>query len=241
MNLKKFSFVICTIVAILFGFSTYSVVHPEHFLHKPKTFTAAQVAQMPLDSKGQLPAFDIPYIQGATQFSDDVLYTADKMTVKAIDVIPTNVYELQKWTSPTKRVGKRRGRATSGRIVQKDLVVTSYFHDETSYNRYYILELPDHSHILAKIPPHFVSAAKKGKPLPIGEKTAVPAAAQNALSKYKPQYQFPTDCVYDCFDDTWYEHNDLLIFFIKGVIALIVSAVVFFPLSKIIEKICKKS
>lgn len=236
MKLQKFLFVICTIVAISVGFLTYSVIHPEHFLHKPKTLTTAQVTQMPLNSKGQLPAFDISYIESATQFSDDMLYSADKMTIKAISVIPTNVYELQRWTSPTRTVGKRHNKRT----VQKDLVVTSPFHNQASYNRYYILELPDHSHILAKIPPHFVSAAKKGKPLPIGEKTAVPAAAQNALSKYTKQYHFPTDCVYDCFDETWYEQNDLLVLFIKGIIGFIAFCIVALPLFKLVDKICKK-
>lgn len=225
---------ICDVMILLVGFVTFSMVHPEQFLHKPKTLIAEQVEQMPLDSKGQLPSFDIPYIESATQFSDDVLYSADKMTVKPISITPTNVYELQPWTSLTRTVGKRRNKRT----VQKDLVVTSPFHNEASYNRYYILELSDHSHILAKIPPHFVSAAKKGEPLPIGEKVAVPAAAQNALSKYQTQYHFPSDCVYDCFDAKWYEQNHIWVLAAKSVAALIVGSVVGLILYKLAKKIC---
>lgn len=225
---------ICGVIVLLVGFITFSMVHPEHFLHKPKTLTAEQVEQMPLDSKGQLPGFDIPYIESATQFSDDVLYSAEKMTVRPLSITPTNVYELQPWTSRTRTVGKRRNK----RNVQKDLVVTSPFHNGASYNRYYILELPDHSHILAKIPPHFVSAAKKGEPLPIGEKTAVPAAAQSALSKYNTQYHFPTDCVYDCFDAKWYEQNNTFVLAAKAVSALIPCGVVGFILYKLTKKIC---
>lgn len=236
MKLEGFLSLACGIVALVVGFITFSVVHPEHFLHKPQTWTATQVEQMPLNCKGQLPAFDIPHIESATQFSDDVLYSTDKMTVKPISIVPTNVYELQTWTSPTTTVGHRRHRRTK----QKDIVVTSTFHDETSYNRYYILELPNHSHILAKIPPHFVSAAKKGKSLPIGEKTYVPAAAKNALSKYTQQYHFPTDCVYDCFDTKWYEQNSFLVLFIKGIAGFITFCVVIFPLLKLVAKISKK-
>ncbi len=226
--------VICGVIVLLVGFIAFSMVHPEQFLHKPKTWTATQVAQMPLDSKGQLAGFDVPYIESATQFSEDVLYSADKMTVKALSVTPTNVYELKPWTSRTRTVGRKRHKRT----VQKDFVVTSPFQNEVSYNRYYILELPDHSHILAKIPPHFVSAAKKGKPLPIGEKTAVSPAAQSALSKYNTQYHFPIDCVYDCFDAKWYEQNDIFVIAIKAVFALIPSGIIGFLLYKITKKIC---
>lgn len=86
---------------------------------------------------------------------------------------------------------------------------------EGNYNPYYLLELPDHTYILAQIPQTEADAIAKGESvtLPIGQKVGMTDTVWSHLAAVCGEYGADTDGVFYAFDNEWQEehHTSLLL------------------------------
>ena len=93
-----------------------------------------------------------------------------------------------------------------------------------SYQPYYLLELPDHTYIVAQIPPQTAKAIEKGESitLPVGEKVSMTNAARNELSAICEEYGTDMDGVFYAVNDKWQEEHQFILFLLRfGAAALI--------------------
>ena len=186
------------------------------------------------DYAGLPAAEDIPRIETAQEWEE--LWQTKCVTIEPIGIIATGIGERHPWlgmyTSSSSRWGGSRKR--------EDVIkVTFDFLGE--YAQYYLLQLPDQSYILAKMPIRFAQEIKMGKKitLPIGVKGAVHVRALANMEELCEQYNVYTKGVFYCINNQWNESYNWLVQLIHILIALVSLFVVGIPLFTIIDKIFK--
>lgn len=212
---------ISTVLGLVIAVIFFLRWNPEN-LWKPKDkpVTMSEIEQdLAKDYTGLTPGADIFRLSGASDF-EDVWHYHNYVTAEPLDIISTGVYSLKSWVDPTSRT-VRHGRTYNEK--RKPEVITSPLNLWDDYNQYYLLELPDHTYILAQIPPDAASAIAKGKKvtLPIGRKVGMLPAAKSSLTKICDEYQVDTSGVYYAFNDEWQKKH----YFFSFVLRFIVSAV----------------
>lgn len=173
------------------------------------------------DFTGAPAGADIPRLTGAEDFSK-IIHLADYVTAEPVGIIQTGISSLKPWEdrSYPQRVN---GRAT-GRQIRLPEVLSSGFDFSGSYQPYYLLELPDHTYIVAQIPKETAKAIEKGErvTLPIGQKVSTTRAARNGLSAVCAQYGADPDNMFYAFNDKWQEEHQFIFFLLRfGAAALL--------------------
>jgi len=164
---------------------------------------------------------DIPRLTSAEDFSE-IIYLSDYVTAEPVGIVQTGISSLSPWEDHyyTQRV---KGR-TTGRQIRLPEITSSGWDLPGSYLPYYLLELPDHTYIVAQIPQETAKAIEKGKSvtLPIGQKVSMTSAAQNELSAICEEYEADMDGVFYAFDNEWQEeHHSALLLVRFGAAALL--------------------
>lgn len=164
---------------------------------------------------------DIPRLTGAEDFSE-IIYLADYVTAEPVGIVQTGISSLSPWEDHyyTQRV---KGRAT-GRQIRLPEITSSGWDFPGSYQPYYLLELPDHTYIVAQIPQETAKAIEKGKSvtLPIGQKVSMTSAARNELSSICAEYGADMDGVFYAFNDKWQEEHQFILMLLRfGAAALL--------------------
>lgn len=181
------------------------------------------------DYMGFMPGDGILSLQTQEDW-EDVFNYIDYVTVSPQSIIKTNVYGLGDWAD---RFTHRRNGA-QGRRRAEDM--RTFWDWQIDYVPYYIIELPDGSHILAQLSRHVVSQIESGKltQLPLGQKHGLRNSARSLLSDVCAEYNVSMDyCLYT-LNDEWQKKNDTWITIIRGAAAV----VVFFVLAVVLELIC---
>lgn len=172
------------------------------------------------DFTGFAAGADIPRLTGAADFSE-ILYDLDYVTAEPVGIVPTGVYSLKPWVSHySTRVYK--GRTTTG--SRRAEVSASGLDILGNYSPYYLLELPDHTYILAQIPEKEADAIARGESvtLPIGQKVGMTDAARSRLSAVCGEYGADMEGVFYAFDNEWQEaHHSALLLLRFGAAALL--------------------
>ena len=172
------------------------------------------------DFTGSPASADIPRLNGAEDFAE-TNFEVEYVTVEPVGIVPTEVSSLKPWVSHY-NTHTYRGRTTTG--SRREEVRTSGFDLLVNYLPYYLLELPDHTYILAQIPQESVKAIEKGESvtLPIGQKIGMTDTARNHLSDICEEYEADMDGVFYAFDNEWQEeHHSALLLVRFGAAALL--------------------
>ena len=172
------------------------------------------------DFTGSAAGEDIPRLTGAADFSE-ILYDLDYVTAEPVGIVPTGVYSLKPWVSHY-NTHTYKGRTMTGN--RRAEVSTSGLDIWGSYNPYYLLELPDHTYILAQIPQTEAEAIARGESftLPIGQKTGMTNAAWSRFAAVCGEYGADMDGVFYAFDNEWQEeHHTTLLLLRFGAAALL--------------------
>ncbi len=215
MKTEKIIAWISTIIGLILATAFFLRWHPEHLWQNQSTpVTMAEIEEnLAKDYSGMTAGHDIFRLTGAKDFEDTWSYH-NYMTAEPIGIVSTDVYSLKPWVDPYIRSGKRHHNYTGKRKAE---IITSKLNVWEDYNPYYLLELPDHSYILAQIPSEQADAIARGKKitLPIGRKTGMTATAASCLSKICEEYQVDTSGVYYAFNDEWEKKHYHLSFMIR--------------------------
>lgn len=175
------------------------------------------------DFTGSVAGADIPRLTSAADFSE-ILYDLDYVTAEPVGIVPTGVYSLKPWVSHYNThtykgrttTGSRRAEVSTSGLAGLDIL--------GNYNQYYLLELPDHTYILAQIPEKEADAIAKGESvtLPIGQKVGMTDTARNHLAAVCGEYGADMDGVFYAFDNEWQgEHHTTLLLLRFGAAALL--------------------
>ena len=136
--------------------------NPEPFLKgKEQPVTLSDIEQnLTTDFNGFPAGEDIPRLTSAEDFSETI-YLSDYVTAEPVGIVETGISSLKPWEDHyyTQRV---KGRAT-GRQIRQPEIISSGWDLLGSYQPYYLLELPDHTYIVAQIPPETAKAIEKGE------------------------------------------------------------------------------
>lgn len=224
-------------VAILFFFNW----NPENLLRRadaPVTLKDIEQDQAK-NYTGKEAGADIPRLSGAEDFAD-MMYRFGYATAEPVGIVSTGVYTLKPWVNPNES-RRINGRMTVGK--RKKEIITSILDMQEDYNQYYLLKLPDHTYILAQIPPNEAAALKKGKSvtLPIGQKTGLTNTARGYLTEICEEYGVAMNGVLYTFDDAWYDTYYYVLFFLRFGAAAIIFFAISVGFALFWEQILKKS
>ena len=213
------SVLIALVCATLFFFNW----NPEVLfkLNEPMVSMSDIEQNITTDFIGSPAGSDIPRLNGAEDFSE-IIYLADYVTAEPVGIVQTGISSLSPWEDHyyTQRV---KGR-TTGRQIRLPEITSSGWDLPGSYLPYYLLELPDHTSIVAQIPQETAKAIETGESvtLPIGQKIGMTDTARNHLSAICEEYEADMDGVFYAFDSEWQEeHHSTLLLVRFGVAALL--------------------
>ncbi|MBS5145005.1 MAG: hypothetical protein KHY89_05720 [Butyricicoccus pullicaecorum] len=197
--------------------------NPEPLLKgKEQPITQSDIEQNLITDFNGFPAGeDIPRLTGAEDFSE-IIYLSDYVTAEPVGIVETGISSLKPWEDHyyTQRV---KGRVT-GRRIRRPEITSSGWDLLGSYQPYYLLELPDHTYIVAQIPQETAKAIERGKSVtfPIGQKVSMTNAARNELSTICEEYGADMDGVFYAVNDKWQEEYQFILFLSRfGVAALL--------------------
>lgn len=168
---------------------------------------------------------DIASLKSAADFTQ-INGERDYRTAEPIGIISTDVYSLKPWVKHYRTKTYKRRTTTGSRKAE---VIRSAFTMGIDYNRYYLLELSDHSYILAQLSEIEASAISNGDSikLPIGQKVGLSEQARSYLAPICKQYGVEMNGVFYTFDNQWQKEHHLSVL----VVRLVVSVVVWLVLS----------
>ena len=172
------------------------------------------------DFTGSAAGADIPRLTGTADFSE-MTGGLDYATAEPIGIVPTGVSALKPWVSRN-NINTYKGRTSTG--SRKAEVSTSGLDILGDYNPYYLLELPDHTYILAQIPEREADAIAKGESvtLPVGQKAGLTDTARSRLAAVCKEYGADVNAVFYAFDNQWQkEHHTGLLLLRLGAAALL--------------------
>ena len=197
--------------------------NPEPLLKgKEQPVTLSDIEQNLITDFNGFPAGeDIPRLTNAADFSE-IIYLSDYVTAEPVGIVETGISSLKPWEDHyyTQRV---KGR-TTGRQIRRPEITSSDWDLLGSYQPYYLLELPDHTYIVAQIPQETAKAIESGKSitLPIGQKVRMSNAARNELSAICEEYGADMDGVFYAVNDKWQEEHQFILFLLRfGAAALL--------------------
>lgn len=221
--MKRKEIIITTIsilLALMCAFQLFFNCNLEALLQQEKMpVTMSDISQVCAENFiGSVAGEDIPRLTSAEEFSK--ILSTNYVTAEPIGIVPTGVYSLKAWGSHFNthvyngRTSKQNRRAEVRR---------SGFAVQEHYNQYYLLELPDHSYILAQVPQTVATALAKGKSitLPIGQKVGMLDTARNYLSSICEEYKADMDGVLYTFDNEWQEEHDFTLFMLRFGVAAV--------------------
>ena len=217
LNMKRIIQFIIVGIILAASYATFVFVHPENWINNNETISASDIAQKPMaDYEGKMAGEGIVELQNADAFH--ALKTYDYVVVSPQNVIGTGVYELKRWVDPNdlKKGILTNGRTyTSGQTVPN--VVTNAVQAALDYNEYYMIQLPDGSHILALFDSRYADSIAQGESvtLPIGRRLQTAKDALAPLRSVCGQYDVDTSDTLYAFDDAWQESNQNTVFWIK--------------------------
>lgn len=163
---------------------------------------------------------DIPRLYSAADFTE-ISFAAEYVTVEPVGIVQTDVSSLKPWVARYNPHTYHQRTTTGSRRAQ---VKASGFDLLGYYLPYYLLELPNHTYIVAQIPPESAERLKSGEHivLPIGRKVGMTDTARKHLSAICEGYGADMDGVFYAFDNQWQEeHHLIFLLFRFGAAALL--------------------
>ncbi len=184
------------------------------------------------DYVGMPAADDIPRIENRQEWED--AWQTSCVTIEPAGIIPTGVGTRNKWVeaySSSKRSGTRRKEDVSSTTLD-------IFGD---YAECYLLQLPDHSYILAQMSMDDARKLKAGKAitLPIGQKGPVHQRLLANIKDLCAEYDVYTEGVFYCINDQWNEEHSFMVLLIRYGIGALITLVLGTVLILIVDKIFK--
>lgn len=191
---------IISVISVLFSlgcaFWLFLNWNPETLLkQEQQPVTMNDIEQGSREDFTGLPAGgDIPRLTGEVDFSE-ILYELDYVTAEPVGIVSTSVYSLKPWMGHY-NTHTYKGRTRTG--SRRAEVSMSGFDIWDSYNQYYLVELPDHTFILAQIPQTEADAIAMGKniTLSIGQKIGMTDTARSYLADICKEYGVSMDGVF---------------------------------------------
>lgn len=227
MKIKNVVPTVSVLIALVCASQLFIHWNPEMLLRRDELpITMNDISKSPTeDFTGSLAGNDIGRLDGAEDFSK-MSFDTDYMTAEPVGIIPTGVYSLKPWVDRY-NTDIYKGRTKTG--SRRAEVSTSGFDILGNYNQYYLLELPDHTYIPAQIPQSAVHAIEKGKKitLPIGQRVAIPDAAEKHLSASYKEYNIDVDGTFYAFDNEWQAEHHFTLFIMR----FAASALLFFAIA----------
>ena len=176
---------------------------------------------------------DIPRVSTAEEWEDT--WATSLVTVEPASIIPTGIGARYSWVSAYANSGRRGGPRKRPDVNNMTFDILG------EYGEYFILELPDHSYILAQISQDDAKKIKAGKEvtLPIGKKGGVHHQVLANIQELCDEYDVNTEGVFYCINDQWNESHQFRVQLTKLGILLGVTLVVGAILITIIDKVLK--
>ena len=207
---------VSTLIALFCAVLLFFNWNPEALfkLNEP-TVSMSDIEQDRLtDFRGSPAGADIPRLSGAEDFSEN-FYLSDYVTAEPVGIVQTGISSLSPWED---RYYNQRGKGkTTGRQIRRPEITSSDWDLLGSYQPYYLLELPDHTYIVAQIPQETAKAIEKGESvtLPLGQKVRMPSAVRNELSAICEEYGADMDSVFYAFNDKWQEEHQFILLLLR--------------------------
>lgn len=222
------------IVALVIGILLMNTVGVESMLRgKEEPVTLAMTESGLQEDFIGLPAGDdIPRVTSLEDW--DNTWAVSCVTVEPVEVIPTGIGARYSWVSAYR--SSRRGGPT-----RKADVTRMTFDVLGEYGEYFILQLPDQSHILAQISKDDARKLKGGKTtvLPIGKKGGVHQQVLANIKDLCEEYDVNTEGVFYCINDQWNQSHSMTVQLIRLGIAFGTMLVLGTILIMIVDKIFK--
>lgn len=229
--MKNFATYIVAILSLAVALVFYCWFDPAgmRWLNQQSEVSAAQLeSDILTDFQGYLAGEGIPLLTSARQW-EDALNTIDYLAAVPVSITETDVYSRANWTQAFAR---RRNGATGRRLQDARKQFADY---SDSYLRFYIVELPDGTKLLAQMEPSIARAAASGKltTLPLGKKVGIPQAAKSLLKPLCDQQGISMSHMLYTVNEPWHiEHGDMLTITRIGI-----SAALWFVLAVVLELI----
>ena len=222
MKKTKIITTVSVLIALVCAALIFQSWNPEAFFRqKERPVTMSDIEQnITTDFTGSPAGADVPRLTSAADFTE-TNFEVEYMTVEPVGIIETDVSGLKPWVSHY-NTRTYRGRTTTG--SRRDQVSTSRFDLMGNYLPYYLLELPDHTYILAQIPQEAAKAIEKGESvtLPVAQKVGMTNTARNYLSAICAEYGVDMDGVFYAFNNEWQgKHHSTLLLIRFGAAALL--------------------
>lgn len=230
---------ISVFIALVIAFAIFIKFNPENLIRKNESpITLDDIANSKNTSFIGKPAGkDINQIVCKEDF-EKMIFNVQYATTTPVNVIKTNVYSLKTWVNPYKKKNSKR---QTGVGKRKASVIQSNINYHEDYIPYYIIKLPDNSHILAQMSQTTADKINSGEKiaLPIGQKIGIPQTAKNYLSDICKQYGASTKGIFYTLDENWYKENYFVLLIIRGFTAFIGFIIIATFLIIAIEKLIK--
>lgn len=226
---------VAVIVAIIVGVFVAKGIGVESMLRGKEEPVSLATAEAGLyeDFIGLPAGSDIPRVEDMETW--DNTWATSLVTIEPLSIIPTGIGARYSWVSAYSNSGRRGG-------PRKRPDVTSMTFDILGeYGEYFLLELPDHSYILAQISQDDARKVKAGKEvtLPIGSKGGVHRQVLANIQELCDQYDVYTDGVFYCINDQWNESHQIRVQLIRLGILIGVTLVLGTILITLIDKVLK--
>ncbi|MCI8886877.1 MAG: hypothetical protein HFG70_02215 [Hungatella sp.] len=188
---------------------------------------------MPEEIIGMPAGSDIPRIEDAQTWEDT--WATSYITIEPESIISTGIGARYSWVSAYTSGSRRGGPRKRPEVTKMALDIFG------EYGEYFLLELPDHSYILAQLPQDAAKKVKAGKEtvLPIGRKTGVHRQILANIQDLCDKYDVDTEGVFYCINDDWNQSHSMMVQLIRIGILLGVTIVFGAILITIIDKVLK--
>ncbi len=231
MRMKNFGTYIVAILSLAAALAFYCWfdLAGMRWVKQQSEVSAAQLEAGNLtDFQGYLAGDGISPLTSAREW-EDALNTIDYLAAVPAGITETDVYSRANWTEAFAR---RRNGASGRRLADARKQFADY---SDSYLRFYIVELPDGTKLLAQMEPTIARAAASGKlpTLPLGKKVGIPQTAKSLLGPLCDEQGISMSHMLYTVNDPWHmEHGDMLTIARIGI-----SAALWFVLAVILELI----
>ena len=219
--MKKIPFIptFSALIALVCAALLFINWNPESlFQSEQPPVTMRDIEQNRGDFTGFPAGADIPRLYSAADFTE-ISVAVEYVTVEPVGIVETDVSSLKPWVDHY-NTHTYNGRTTTG--SRRAQVKVSGF--DWNYLPYYLLELPDHTYIVAQIPQESAKAVQRGEriTLPVGQKAGMTDIARRHLSAICEEYGADMNGVFYAFDNKWQaEHHSICLLLRFGAAALL--------------------
>lgn len=240
LKVKIIQFVI-VIINLVIGIWLFQRINPDAFFNaEGAPVSLTDIAGSPGEVfAGRSAGEDISRLSGSSDYQEN---KNKYMTAEPLSIIPTGIYAIKPWVNPYEIT---KGQTTNGRLYRTGRKAPEVTDSQALaleyYQEYYLIELPDHSFVLAQFSDRYYQVAKKGGvvTLPIGIKKGNSSTAKQYLKEICSRYEVSNIETLYMINDQWYQDHDFMLFIIKFAIAasvfMILSVSGFLMLNKFIE------